>query len=372
VSTSEDKPGNKLLHVVAALAGSQIGYDAESIKEPPTRNNVLDISLRHAAALFTDGTAIPKGNEEHKTSAFMGYWGACLNLYNMISVLSGGAQASLLWNAQSKAGNAETPGEAETGGDFGIAFALGEKRYKLAFFQAKELRTKDKKDYLDINRPSGKYKAANGDDGLRRQADLELIGWCNDDEIAIKTDGYAHQLSKLARMQQRHPGTDWVYYALWGNEEGSPPRVIPIARVQSHLKKNKLDANGFASSGMRSEHAHVPLSATATLTHCTYDPLVDLLAEGVSDKPHKGWLLLDQDKAVKLIGEFSPLGVQWFIAEGESTGGLVDELASQGCIFTPVNTVLDGVANNVTNAMVAKIDVPADVLTMGISNTWQP
>jgi hypothetical protein len=92
----------------------------------------------------------------------------------------------------------------------------------------------------------------------------------------------------------------------------------------------------------------------------------------VSDKPHKGWLLLDQDKAVKLIGEFSPLGVQWFIAEGESTGGLVDELASQGCIFTPVNTVLDGVANNVTNAMVAKIDVPADVLTMGISNTWQP
>jgi hypothetical protein len=359
--------------LVANMARNARGLPPLDRTSPPTEQDVLEAGVRHAIYQFLIAGDVTKVDEVVSTSSLMGFIGANVNIFNLLSAFSKGNQTKLQWSAQRSSG-AGVGTEGLSGADFGIILPVKNKgdTYRLAFFQAKrELVDENGVRRLNISQLSGKSDyaqtvatksdTARAKDSAAQQAPdkIQSTEGSNENKNVLKWlagkelqgTGKFHQIFKLAHTQKRghdlaNSKPSWVHYVLWPHQldensqdslslfpPGARPMTVSLETVRAFLGKN-LSSFTFTNSGVSST-CFPPIASAKSdsaknfpdkFLYC--DVLDDLICSGINDANPDGWLTVSIDVAQLLVGAIIDAGVKWILWDDKG-GGLVTKLADK-------------------------------------------
>lgn len=391
----------KLFELIQGAFASPLAWKASKPQNPPSKEDVLETAAYHAVAQFVLGLDDGSVDEEHSSAALMGFFGGCVNIYNLLSLLSGGEQTKILWNIQKGRSDGTVQSESVTGGDFGIVFPVDTgKTYRLAFFQAKKEKRQDGGSRFDIGHVSGKYarklnadetKAAEEYNGVKvdenlkvadekkgkteegRAEDARLMTWFSSGCITDNVE--FHQILKLAHTQfkgwdfdEKKP--DWVHYVIWpvGKKAGgklsdaavSQPKFsdgFPLAASIESVRKNvgNVTAPDLGIGGISDhknpvvvwEKAVIPLESTIASLKCP--SFLDVLRAGIRGEGG-GWLTVSSDDASALIGKISTAGSEWVVLSDKGSS-LLDALRKNGFAVSLKNPEVKQIADKLKNQL---------------------
>ena len=383
--------------LVANMARNARGIPPLTLNAPPTEQNVLEAGVRHAIHQFLIAVGLGKVDEVHSSSSLMGFIGANVNIFNLLSAFSKGKQTKLGWSAQRTSG-AGIGTEGKSGGDFGIILPVENEvdKYRLAFFQAKRETVDDngvrslninqlsnKKNYAPSSEPT---EAAHGDANeaevgakaevgcaaamqapekpdksqAGRNEDTRLLNWLKGK--GFKGTAKYHQISKLAsteKLGRELTGSSacWVHYVLWPNEmeklsmdsaslfpAGARPMTVSLEDVRAFLGKDlskfSLINSGISSTAfplIASAKSNFKLDSPGKYLYCGV--LDDLICSGIHGDGTNGWLTVSMDEVQQLVGSVIDAGVIWVLWD-DTDGGLIAKLANTGMQVTEVPTTL--------------------------------
>lgn len=401
----------KLFTLVHRAFASPLHWKPTPPQGQPTKEDVLEAAVCHAVTQFLSAIHDGSVEEEHSSAALMGYLGGCVNIYNLLSVLSGGEQTKILWNVQKSKGNGSVQFETVTGGDFGIVFpAEAEDTYRLAFFQAKKQIIQVQGSRFDIGHLSGSgYTRDLNKDEIRRvkQANKKKIKQEQKDESKKKTpdgsledgsllrwvasgtinDGAKfHQILKLAGTQSKgweytEERQSWVHYVIWPVAEAiAVEEDTDLARAPEFLKGFPLSASlesvrnyirgldesvlGFDGiSKLRNpfvlwdggntqeeegdEEEQGDKEVESDAKLLTCPSFLDVLQAGI--RGGGGWLTISSKNAGELIGKISTVGSEWVVLDDKG-GGLIDNLRDYGLVVSSNNPEIKNLATALENS----------------------
>lgn len=338
-------PTTSVFDSITTLVGTTLNFNKPTCSTEQHAEKIFAASIYHALAEFAVGTGESFNSEEHRTSAFMGYLGACISWYNLLSGLSmdESEQLSVLWNSQNKKTSNGVPGENTTGGDFGVAVQLPSGNYNLIFFQAKQDKPLSDRPRLDFNQVPGCYSPKN-ENSCKQEVDKEFLDWCKNGTILplSKEKVNRHQIMKLmstnespfAQNADSSPISterkNWTHYVVWRTAvttddsiydfHSSEPLCLSLDEVKTHIEINfQLNRHAFnypdhifMDSGIRSILNYIPIVLKNTFAN--------LLISGMSPSAD-GWLEVSLKDAISIVGNLTRLGMDWAFVEPSKKGG---------------------------------------------------
>jgi hypothetical protein len=401
----------KLFSLVHGVFASPLYWKPTPPQDKPTKEDVLEAAVCHAVTQFLSALHDGSVEEEHSSAALMGYLGGCVNIYNLLSVLSGGEQTKVLWNVQKSKGSGSVQFEAVTGGDFGIVFPTEvDDTYRLAFFQAKKQITQAGGIRFDIRHLSGSgYSRDLNKDEIRRvkQANKKKVkeaqesetkkktpdGWSEDARLlswiasgSVKQGAKFHQILKLAHTQsngwkyvKEAERQSWVHYVIWPVAEVTaieedadlprPPEFLKGFPLSVSLESVRdcisgLDESDLGFDGISKRR----------------NPFVRWDGENIEEGRNKeeqgdkdvvndaklltcpsfldvlragirggdGWLTVSSKCAAELIGKISTVGSEWVVLD-DKDGGLIGNLRDYGLVVSSNNPEIENLSMALAN-----------------------
>ena len=306
-------------------------------------DTVLAWAIATATRDFVSTTRLEGTNEEHRTSALMGFMATSMGVFSLLARMSNyDGQSRLLWHAANKrSSNVAGQGEDKTCGDFGIAVPMGaDGGIRLSFLQAKNRRSAGFIDIRRIARP--KQVAGQGVGRELHEAGERLLQWLDGADVFEEKaiDALNHQIFKLAAVQFRgnratgHKAAgnrrSWVHYVVWS---GVDPVCFTLDSVRAPYRGKTMSSTSFDET-LKFGKAFGLIDEASLPTI----PFASHLAAATSSE-HLGWVDLSMKDAEKIVGRFVALGADWYICEDQTGSGgaeLTRHLVTHGDIEAPV------------------------------------
>jgi hypothetical protein len=352
-----------------------------------------------ASAIYQFNQATNGTEEEHRTSALMGFIAGAMGHYNLLAAVLKIKQnhTNFHWHAAHKKSSKTRPGEDKHGGDFGVAVALNESHYRVSFFQAKKA---IENKYVDISHGPTKSKELskaktnlikshldNEDletaiDKLRlesensikmtSEASKRLHGWLQLNELAeFDFSKPNYQLYKIAATERLgnkiyesvgSKEVPWCHYVIWSSRE---PVCFSIQSLRSWVMEN-IDKPSATSNEGKSNDAEngqsdekIPKAelvkrikgiqflypdeddGTSLKTNSFSHHLAHGIAPAENKEETDGWITIQKSEFESIIGELKDTGTIWYIATGNNSKPrleLSDEIEIVTLSISPTST----------------------------------